>query len=67
MGYYDTPDKKVKISEDRNNGFSGHDMLLEDAQKAGKFGTRTDANAQGVGYVGMDDIDRMRRTDWTRT
>lgn len=61
MAYDDIPKKPIEVREGRQEGFSGHDKLIEAAKQAGKFGVRTDANAEGVGFLGMDDIDRMRR------
>jgi hypothetical protein len=52
--------KNIEVREGREN-YAGHDELIERAKVTGKYGVRTDAAAEGVGYLGMDDIDRMRR------
>ncbi len=65
MAYDETPKKPIEIRQGRTK--YGHDDCIKGAQAAGKYGDRTDAAAQGVGYLGMDDIDRMRRKDWVRT
>jgi len=65
MAYDDIPKKTIEVREGRNR--TGHDELIDRAKAAGKYGVRTDAAAGGVGYLGMDDLDRMRRTDWART
>lgn len=65
MAYDETPKKKIEVREGRKQ--YSHDDCIRGAQEAGKFGVRTDAAAEGVGYLGMDDIDRMRRKDWVRT
>jgi hypothetical protein len=65
MAYDETPRKKIEVREGRTE--YGHDDCINGAQQAGKYGVRTDAAAEGVGYLGMDDIDRMRRKNWVRT
>lgn len=60
MAYEDTPKKPIEVREGKGN-FSGHDELINKAKESGKYGVRTDINAEGVGFLGMDDIDRMRR------
>jgi hypothetical protein len=61
MAYDDIPRKPIEVREGRKEGFKGHDALIESAVDSGKYGVRTDANAEGVGYLGMDDLDRIRR------
>ncbi len=61
MAYDETPRKPIEIREGRGDGFSGHDRLIDNSKEYCKYGVRTDAAAEGVGYLGMDDIDRMRR------
>ena len=61
MAYDDVPRKPIEIREGRKEGYEGHDQLIEKGGDAGKYGDRTDANSQGVGYLGVDDLDRIRR------
>lgn len=61
MAYDDVPRKPIEIRDGKGNGRAGHDELIERAADSGKEGVRTDAEAEGVGFLGMDDIDRIRR------
>lgn len=61
MAYDDVPRKPIEVREGRKEGFKGHDPLIEQAVDAGQYGVRTDAAAEGCDYLGMDDIDRIRR------
>ena len=61
MAYDETPRKKIIVREGRNEGFSGHDELINEAKEYCKYGVRSDAAAEGVGFLGMDDLDRIRR------
>ncbi len=61
MAYDDVPKKPIEVREGRGDGLSGHDELIDRAVDSGKYGVRTDAAAEGVGYLGMDDLDRIRR------
>lgn len=61
MAYDEIPRKPIEVREGKKEGFEGHDPLIEKAGDSGKFGVRTDINAEGVGYLGMDDLDRIRR------
>ena len=65
MAYDETPKKRIEIREGRRE--YSHDECIKNAKSAGNYGDRTDALAQGVGFLGMDDIDRMRRKEWVRT
>jgi hypothetical protein len=60
MAYDETPRKKIEVREGRGN-YAGHDKLIDSAKDSGKYGVRTDAAAEGVGYLGVDDLDRIRR------
>jgi len=53
--------KENKSKTSREAGYSSHDSSIEKAKDANKFGDRTDAYAEGVGYLGVDDLDRIRR------
>lgn len=61
MAYDEMPRKKIEVREDKNSDYSGHDKLIDNAKACGKYGNRTDASSQGDGYLGMDDLDRIRR------
>lgn len=61
MAYDEIPKKPIAIREGKGDGFKGHDALIDGAKASGTYGYRTDAAAEGVGYLGMDDIDRIRR------
>ena len=61
MAYDETPRKPIEVREGRRDGFAGHDKLIDGAKESGKYGYRTDAAAEGVGYLGVDDLDRIRR------
>lgn len=61
MAYDDVPRKPIEVREGKGGGRAGHDELIDRAGASGKYGVRTDAAAEGVGYLGMDDLDRIRR------
>ena len=61
MAYDDVPKKPIEVREDKGKGRAGHDELIDLAGDSGKYGVRTDAAAEGVGYLGVDDLDRIRR------
>jgi hypothetical protein len=60
MAYDDASKKNIEVREGKEN-YAGHDELIDRAGACGKYGVRTDAAAEGVGYLGMDDLDRIRR------
>lgn len=61
MAYDDVPRKPIEVREGKRKGVASHDELIDRAGDAGKYGVRTDAAAEGVGYLGVDDLDRIRR------
>lgn len=61
MAYDDVPRKPIEVREGKGEGRKSHDELIDEAGNSGKYGVRTDAAAEGVGYLGMDDLDRIRR------
>lgn len=61
MAYDEIPRKPIEVREGRKEGFKGHDPLIEKASDAGKYGVRSDINAEGSDYLGVDDLDRIRR------
>jgi len=61
MAYDEVPKKPIEVREGKGKGKASHDELIDKAGQAGKYGVRTDAAAEGVGYLGVDDLDRIRR------
>lgn len=61
MAYDDVPRKPIVVRDGSDTGRAGHDELIDRASSSGRYGVRTDAAAEGDGYLGMDDIDRIRR------
>lgn len=61
MAYDDVPRKPIEVREGMGEGRQGHDELINRAGDAGKYGDRSDADANGVGFLGVDDLDRIRR------
>jgi hypothetical protein len=61
MAYDDIPKKPIEIRDGKKEGFANHDELIKRAADSGGNGVRTDAAAEGVGYLGVDDLDRIRR------
>jgi hypothetical protein len=61
MAYDEVPKKPIEVREGKGPNYAGHDELIDRAGNSGKYGVRTDAAAEGVGYLGMDDLDRIRR------
>ncbi len=53
------PKVEGEILDDR--AFENHDELIDKAVSDSKHGVRTDAYAEGHDYIGVDDIDRIRR------
>ena len=61
MAYDEVPRKPIEVREGKGGNYAGHDELIDRAKSSGKFNVRTDAAAEGVGYLGVDDLDRIRR------
>ncbi len=61
MAYDEVPKKPIEVREGKSPNYAGHDELIDRAGNSGKYGVRTDAAAEGVGYLGVDDLDRIRR------
>lgn len=61
MAYDEVPKKPIEVREGKSVNYAGHDELIDRAGDTGKYGVRTDAAAEGVGYLGVDDLDRIRR------
>lgn len=51
----------ARIREGRDGHYKSHDELIDTAKKSGNYNTRTDAYAEGAGYLGIDDLDKIRR------
>ena len=61
MAYDETPRKPIEVREGDLKDYDDHDELIAKAMKSGDYCVRTDINAEGVGYLGVDDLDRLRR------
>lgn len=61
MAYDDIPRKNIEVRQDKVGRRAGHDELIDRAGNAGRYGVRTDAASEGDGYLGVDDLDRIRR------
>lgn len=61
MAYNEKSKREIPIRDGRGRGKLDHDALIERATNAGSYCERTDAASQGDGYLGMDDLDRIRR------
>lgn len=59
MAYDDVPKKQIEVREGK--GRENHNECIKRASNSGGNGIRTDAAAEGVDYLGMDDINRIRR------
>lgn len=61
MAYDEIPQKPIEVRDDRKTGYACADVMIDRAKKANVYGVRTDAAAEGVGYLGVDHLDRIRR------
>lgn len=61
MSDEDSRRRTERIREDREVNRKSHDQLIEEAKVSGNYGVRSDAYAEGVGYLGVDDLDKIRR------
>lgn len=61
MAYDDTTRKPIEVREDKRSVRTSHEELIDRAGDNGKYGVRSDAAAEGSGYLGVDDLDRIRR------
>lgn len=61
MAYDDEPRKPIEVRDGDLKDYGDHDELIAKAMKSGDYCVRTDINAEGVGYLGVDDLDRLRR------
>lgn len=61
MAYDETPKKAIEVREGKQASRMGHDDLIEIAGDSGKYGVRTDVEDEKTGFLGVDDLDRIRR------
>lgn len=61
MAYDETPRKPIEIRDGDRRDFSDHDKLINRAGDSGSYCERTDIKEEAVGYLGVDDLDRIRR------
>jgi hypothetical protein len=60
MSYYEPKVNRTDKDGEKRPHPYGHDECIDKAKKSGDY-ERSDAYAEGVGYLGVDDIDKMRR------
>ncbi len=53
--------KKGPVRDGRAPNKSSKEALIDSAKNTSKYGVRSDPYAEGVGYLGVDDLDRLRR------
>jgi hypothetical protein len=61
MRYYEKPVNRADKDGARLEEHGSKDKDIRAAEKAGDYCYPTDAYAEQPGYLGMDDIDRIRR------
>lgn len=61
MRYYEKPVNRADKDGERITQHGSKDKEIKSATKADDYCQRTDAFAQGDGYLGIDDLDRARR------
>lgn len=61
MRYYEKPVNRADKDGERRSQHESKDREVKSATRADDYCQRTDAFAQGDGYIGIDDLDRMRR------
>jgi len=61
MRYYEKPVNRADKDGERMTRHESKQNEIKAATKADNYGVRTDAFAEGDGYLGVDDLDRMRR------
>jgi hypothetical protein len=54
-------DRNDKSGSRRTKHYETKDQEMDIAKRADRYGVRTDAFAEGADYLGVDDIDRLRR------
>lgn len=58
---YESDKKNMNKSDNKKSNYANFDECIDRAKNSGKNQTRTDAYAEGDGYLGVDDLDRIRR------
>jgi len=61
MGYYEKPVNRKDKDGSRMTRHESKDKELDNAKKSDLYGFRSDAFAEGTDYLGIDDLDRLRR------
>jgi len=61
MRYFEPPVNRVDKDGERIERHESKVQELDAAKKTGNYCMRTDAFAEGVDYLGVDDIDKLRR------
>jgi len=61
MRYYEPPVSRSDKDGARRTEYGSKDKDIREAERAGDYCVPTDAYAEQPGYLGMDDIDRIRR------
>lgn len=62
MGYYDKPVNRTdKSGAKRSEHYKSNDSEIDFAKRSDEYGVRSDAFAEGDGYLGLDNLDRLRR------
>lgn len=61
MGYYEEPVNRQDKSGENRKVSDGFEPELDKAKLANKTHFRSDAFAEGDGFIGVDDLDRLRR------
>ena len=51
----------MAYDEDKQDRHASKDKEIKAAEKANKYQERTDPGADNDGFLGMDDLDRLRR------
>ena len=62
MAYENAPVNRAdKDGAGQPRNYPSNDTDIGKAGEAGQYQTRTDVYAEGVGYLGVDNLDRIRR------
>lgn len=61
MGYYNDPVNRADKSGAKREIHDGFEPEIDKAKDANKYFFRSDAFAEGDGFMGVDDLDRLRR------
>lgn len=61
MGYYEPPVNRTDKAGSVRKTNDGFQEEIDKAKRADRDNLRSDAFAEGDGYLGIDDLDRLRR------